>query len=143
MPLPNFFLCLIALFAGFTQGLSGFGSVLVALPVLTYLLDLKTAVPLASTWGMTINIILLIQLRPHLSRKRILPLAARGLAGHPPGGVYPEECACLDFGNGPGRSVGGFFPCISSGPGEKLAVCPGGGPTPPASVPVFWVAAWR
>jgi uncharacterized membrane protein YfcA len=84
---PNVFLCLIALFAGFTQGLSGFGSVLVALPVLTYLLDLKTAVPLASTWGMTINIILLVQLRPHLSRKRILPLAVAALPGIPLG-VY-------------------------------------------------------
>jgi uncharacterized protein len=84
---PNVFLCLIALFAGFTQGLSGFGSVLVALPVLTYLLNLKTAVPLASTWGMTINIILLIQLRPHLSRKRILPLALASLPGIPLG-VY-------------------------------------------------------
>lgn len=87
MPLPNVYLCLIALLAGFTQGLSGFGSVLVALPVLTYLLDLKTAVPLASTWGMTINIILLIQLRSHLSPKRILPLALASLPGIPLG-VY-------------------------------------------------------
>jgi uncharacterized protein len=84
---PNVFLCLIALFAGFTQGLSGFGSVLVALPVLTYLLDLKTAVPLASTWGMTINIILLLQLRPHVSLERILPLSAAALPGIPLG-VY-------------------------------------------------------
>ncbi len=87
MSLPDIFLCLIALFAGFTQGLSGFGSVLVALPVLTFLLDLQTAVPLASTWGMAINIILIIDLWSHLSLKRILPLAAAALPGIPLG-VY-------------------------------------------------------
>ena len=34
-------LCLIALLAGFIQGLSGFGSVLVALPLMVLFLDLK------------------------------------------------------------------------------------------------------
>jgi uncharacterized membrane protein YfcA len=83
----NLLLCLIALFAGFTQGLSGFGSVLVALPLLALFLDFKIAVPLVSLWGMTINIILLLSLRRHLSLKRILPLAVAALPGIPLG-VY-------------------------------------------------------
>lgn len=87
MLLPNLLLCLIALLAGFTQGLAGFGSVLVALPLLALFLNFKTAVPLVSTWGMTINLILLIQLRPHLSLNRILPLAVATLPGIPLG-VY-------------------------------------------------------
>lgn len=81
----HLFVCLIALFAGFTQGLSGFGSVLVALPLLAFFLDLKTAVPLASLWGMTINIMLLFQLRRHLSHARVVPLAAAAVPGVPLG----------------------------------------------------------
>jgi uncharacterized protein len=80
-------LCLIALLAGFTQGLSGFGSVLVALPLLALFLDFNTAVPLVSTWGMTINIILVVQLRPHLRFGHIVPLTLAALPGIPLG-VY-------------------------------------------------------
>ncbi|AEB09979.1 sulfite exporter TauE/SafE family protein [Desulfobacca acetoxidans] len=80
-------LCLIAFSAGFTQGLSGFGSVLVALPLMVLLLDLKTAVPLAGLWGMTINIILLLTLRRHLDLTRIVPLVVAALPGVPLG-VY-------------------------------------------------------
>jgi len=49
--LSSLLLCLIALLAGFTQGLSGFGSVLVALPLLVLFLDLNLAVPLVSIWA--------------------------------------------------------------------------------------------
>lgn len=80
-------ICLIALLAGFIQGLSGFGSVLVALPLLVMFLDLKMAVPLVSIWGMTINAILLVQLREHLRRKHILPLTLAAIPGIPLG-VY-------------------------------------------------------
>jgi uncharacterized protein len=85
--LPNLLFCLVALLAGFTQGLSGFGSVLVALPLLAFFLDFNTVVPLVSTWGMTINIILLVQLRPHLRLQSIVPLTAAALPGIPLG-VY-------------------------------------------------------
>jgi uncharacterized protein len=80
-------ICLIALLAGFTQGLSGFGSVLVALPLLAYFLDFSIAVPLVSTWGMTINLILVVQLRPHLRLQHIVPLTVAALPGIPLG-VY-------------------------------------------------------
>jgi uncharacterized protein len=80
-------ICLIALLAGFTQGLSGFGSVLVALPLLALFLDFNTAVPLVSTWGMTINLILVVQLRPHMRLQHIGPLTVAALPGIPLG-VY-------------------------------------------------------
>jgi uncharacterized protein len=80
-------ICLIALLAGFTQGLSGFGSVLVALPLLALFMDFNTAVPLVSTWGMTINLILVVQLRPHLRLQHIGPLTVAALPGIPLG-VY-------------------------------------------------------
>lgn len=73
--------CLTALAAGFIQGLSGFGAILVALPLLVLLLDLKTAVPLASLWAMTINLLLLLALRRHLRPARILPLVAASVPG--------------------------------------------------------------
>jgi uncharacterized protein len=78
---------LIALLAGFTQGLSGFGSVLVALPLLAFFLDFGIAVPLVSTWGMSINLILMVQMRPHLRLQHIGPLTAAALPGIPLG-VY-------------------------------------------------------
>jgi uncharacterized protein len=85
--LSSLLFCLIALLAGFTQGLSGFGSVLVALPLLVLFLDLEMAVPLVSIWGMTINTILLLQLRAHLRRQNILPLTVAAIPGIPLG-VY-------------------------------------------------------
>ena len=80
-------ICSVALLAGFIQGLSGFGSVLVALPILVLFLDFDLAVPLASIWGMTINTILLLQLRAHLRLKNILPLTLAAIPGIPLG-VY-------------------------------------------------------
>ena len=89
-------LCLIALLAGFIQGLSGFGSVLVALPLMVLFLDLKMAVPLVSIWGMTINTILLVQLRAHLRRQNILPLIMAAIPGIPLG-VYFLKYADVRF----------------------------------------------
>lgn len=94
--LSSLLLCLIALLAGFTQGLSGFGSVLVALPLLVLFLDLEMAVPLVSIWGMTINTILLLQLRAHLRRRNILPLTVAAIPGIPLG-VYILKNADIRF----------------------------------------------
>lgn len=74
-------LCAIALFAGFTQGVTGFGSVLVALPLLTFFLSIKTAAPLANLISLGVSAYLCIQLRRSLSWQRILPLAFSSLPG--------------------------------------------------------------
>jgi len=41
-------ICFIILLAGFTQGLSGFGSILLSLPLLAVFLDIKTVIPLVA-----------------------------------------------------------------------------------------------
>lgn len=82
---PYLIIALITFLAGFTQGLSGFGSILLALPLLTIMLDIKTVVPLAALDAFLATIILLFELRRHLDWKKILPLVAGSLPGIPIG----------------------------------------------------------
>jgi len=69
-----FFLFLIFLVAGFTQGVTGFGFGLLAIPLLSLLIDIKTAVPLCSLLGILITAFLSLRLRKHIDRRKILPL---------------------------------------------------------------------
>jgi uncharacterized protein len=82
-----FLLSLIIAFAGFTQGFSGFGAVLVSLPCLTLLLPIKTVVPLVTLMSCCMNLILIVQLRRYLKGSKILPLLLASLPGIPLG-VY-------------------------------------------------------
>ncbi|MGB8992237.1 MAG: sulfite exporter TauE/SafE family protein [Desulfobaccales bacterium] len=88
-----FLLCLIIAFAGFTQGFSGFGAVLVSLPCLTLLLPIKTVVPLVNLMSCCINLILIIQLRRHLQWPKILPLLLASLPGIPLGVYFLKTVA--------------------------------------------------
>ena len=72
---------LIFLLAGFVQGLTGFGSALVAIPLLSFVVDIKTAVPLSMLNGLIITTYLAIALRRHLDRRKILPLLVGALPG--------------------------------------------------------------
>lgn len=74
-------LCAIALFAGFVQGLTGFGSVIVALPLLTFFLNIKVAAPLANLISLGISAYLCLRMRRSLHWPRILPLAIASLPG--------------------------------------------------------------
>ena len=56
----------VTFLAGFIQGLSGFGSVLLSLPLLILFLDVRTAIPLVALVALALTIQLLIQLRQHL-----------------------------------------------------------------------------
>jgi uncharacterized membrane protein YfcA len=69
-----FFLFLIFLAAGFTQGVTGFGFGLLAIPLLSLLIDIKTAVPLCSLLGILVTAFLSLRLRKHIDRRKILPL---------------------------------------------------------------------
>ena len=69
-----FFLFLIFLVAGFTQGVTGFGFGLLAIPLLSLFVDIKTAVPLCSLLGILITAFLSLRLRKHIDRRKILPL---------------------------------------------------------------------
>jgi uncharacterized membrane protein YfcA len=80
-----FLIALITFLAGFTQGLSGFGSILLALPLLTILLDIKTVIPLAALHGFFTTVILLVELRKHLDWQKVIPLFAGSIPGIPIG----------------------------------------------------------
>ena len=88
IPLPHLLpVCLIAVLAAFIQGLSGFGSVLVALPLLVLFLDIRLAVPLVSLWGMAINLLLLLDLWRQIRFRRVATLTLAAIPGIPLG-VY-------------------------------------------------------
>ncbi len=67
--------------AGFVQGLTGFGSALVAIPLLSLILDIKVAVPLCILNGLVITVYLALHLRRHLDRTKILPLVVGSIPG--------------------------------------------------------------
>ena len=73
------------LLAGFIQGFSGFGSVLLSLPLLALFMDVKTAIPLVAIMGVLLTILLLIPLWKELEWQRIWPLLAGAAPGIPLG----------------------------------------------------------
>ena len=79
------FLALIAFCAGFIQGLSGFGSVLLSLPLLVLFLEVKTAIPVVALFGVALSIFLLVQLRQHWDWKKVYPLCLGSIPGAPVG----------------------------------------------------------
>jgi len=81
------YLCIIVFLAGLVQGFSGFGSVLLSLPLLLLFLDVKTAVPLMALAGLPLTVFLIIPLWKHLEWKKVSPLLAGSLFGVPCG-VY-------------------------------------------------------
>ncbi|WP_243362261.1 sulfite exporter TauE/SafE family protein [Fundidesulfovibrio terrae] len=70
-----------ALLAGFVQGFAGFGSVLVALPLLLTVLDVRTAVPLGSLVAVSINVVMVARLHGHIQRGPMKTLIAGSLPG--------------------------------------------------------------
>ena len=82
------YLCIVAFLAGFTQGLSGFGSVLVSLPLMVVFLDVRTAVPLVSLFALCITTTLVVQLREHIQWRRILPLLLAAVPGMAMGAYF-------------------------------------------------------
>lgn len=72
---------MIFLLAGLIQGLTGFGSALVAIPLLCYLIDIKTAVPLCMLNSIIITTTMALQLKKDIDRKKILPLCIGAVPG--------------------------------------------------------------
>ncbi len=75
------FIGLIFFLAGFIQGMSGFGSALVALPLLTLMLDIKDAIPLCVLVSLVITIHMALGLKKHFHRKKIQPLVIGAIPG--------------------------------------------------------------
>ncbi len=79
------YVCTVAFLAGLIQGFSGFGSVLLALPLLALFLDMRTVVPLVSLFGLFLTAVLFIQLRTSIRWDTVRVLVAGSLPGVPAG----------------------------------------------------------
>ncbi|UCH46268.1 MAG: sulfite exporter TauE/SafE family protein [Nitrospiraceae bacterium] len=75
------FIAIIFLAAGLIQGISGFGSALIAMPLLTLFIDVKTAVPLCILHSVLMTSYLSFKLKDHMEKRKILPLLAGSLPG--------------------------------------------------------------
>jgi len=78
----------IVTLAGFIQGLSGFGSAIIAIPLLSFFLDIKTSVALVTMLGIIIGLINTRELFAHSDFRRLTPLIASALAGIPIGVMF-------------------------------------------------------
>ncbi|MCI0507535.1 MAG: sulfite exporter TauE/SafE family protein [Gammaproteobacteria bacterium] len=78
----------IVMLAGFIQGLSGFGSAIIAIPLLTFFLDIKTTVALVTMLGIIIGLINTRELIQHSQYRRLAPLLASSLCGIPVGVIF-------------------------------------------------------
>jgi uncharacterized membrane protein YfcA len=83
--------CLVVFLAAFIQGLTGFGSVLLSLPLLAIFLDVVTVIPLAVLLGLSISVVLLFQLWRHLEWKAVFPLLIGAVFGIPIGVFLLKE----------------------------------------------------
>jgi uncharacterized protein len=81
------YISIVAFLAGFIQGLSGFGSVLLSLPLLALFLDVREAIPLVNLMGVILTVLIIVQLRAHWEWGKSWPLLAGALPGIPVG-VY-------------------------------------------------------
>jgi len=79
------YVCTIAFLAGFIQGFSGFGSVLLSLPLLALFLDMTVVVPLVSLYALCLTAVLFVQLRSFINWKTVGVLVAGAVPGVPAG----------------------------------------------------------
>ena len=79
----NLYLAILLIFflSSSVQGMTGFGSALVAMPLLSFFLDARTAVPLCALNSIVITGFLLYSLHQHLDVKKILPLCIAAIPG--------------------------------------------------------------
>ena len=71
----------IFLAASFTQGVSGFGTALVAMPFLTMFMKVQTAAPLCMLNGLIITGYLTLRLKRHIPWRRVAPLMTGTIPG--------------------------------------------------------------
>ena len=72
---------LILFLAGFTHGVSGFGSVILSIPLLAVVLDIKSVIPLANLIAVTMTVTVFLQLRHQFDWKRLSPLIWGAMPG--------------------------------------------------------------
>lgn len=72
---------LILFLAGFTHGVSGFGSVMLSIPLLAVVLDIKSVIPLANLIAVTMTVTVFLQLRHQFDWKKLSPLIWGAMPG--------------------------------------------------------------
>ncbi|MEX2599390.1 MAG: sulfite exporter TauE/SafE family protein [Dehalococcoidia bacterium] len=77
----------VAIAAGVTQGITGFGFVMVAAPVLSAIADPKLVVPVMILQTSVTNVLILAHAWRHLRLRGVWPLLAAGAVGAPAGAV--------------------------------------------------------
>lgn len=78
----------VAFAAAFVQGVTGFGSALVAMPLVALLLGVRTAAPLVALLSLAVNLSLLVPARRRLPWRRVAPLLAGAAPGIPLGVLF-------------------------------------------------------
>lgn len=76
---------IILFFAALTQGMTGFGFAMVSLTLLSFLMNINHAVPLAALCGLVVNIYLLFRLKQHIDFSEIKNLIIGAVVGIPVG----------------------------------------------------------
>ncbi len=71
--------------AAFTQGVTGFGSGMVAMALIPLFLDLRDAVPVVALLSLATHGSIMLGLREHIDRSRVLPMVLGALLGVPVG----------------------------------------------------------
>lgn len=72
---------LVILLGSFTQGLTGFGLALVSVPLLSLLIDVKTAIPLAGIFGWLVTFPIVIKMHRHIQWKMAIALFLGSIPG--------------------------------------------------------------
>lgn len=76
--------------AGFIHGFIGFGAMLLALPLLSLLLDIKTVIPLGALVGLLVAAIIYWQMRSQLEWSDLWPMFLAALPGIMVGGLLAK-----------------------------------------------------
>ncbi|MBZ0154981.1 MAG: sulfite exporter TauE/SafE family protein [Alphaproteobacteria bacterium] len=85
MTIDTIWIAAVIFLASLLQGVFGFAFMLIALPLLSFLLSMKVAVPLLSFFLALLSGILAFQLRDKFDYRGVVPLLLGGIAGIPAG----------------------------------------------------------
>jgi len=83
-----YFVIAIVVTAGFIQGLSGFGGAIIAIPLLSFFLDIKTSVALVTMLSIIIGLINTRELFQYSQYRYLAPLLIGALVGIPIGVIF-------------------------------------------------------
>ncbi|MGF1490117.1 MAG: sulfite exporter TauE/SafE family protein [Prochloraceae cyanobacterium] len=72
---------LIVLLSSLIQGITGFGSALVAMPLFTFIFDIKTVAPLVALMTISVNLFLFVKLKKHYRHQKLIPLLIGAVPG--------------------------------------------------------------